>query len=306
MNVLITGGTGLLGQAIVATAGDGARLCVLHRRNYRSSSDGVEEIVLDVLDQPRLAELFTARRFDVVVHAAGMASVDEVERRPEEAWRSNVVGTQNVAELARKSDSRLIYVSSNAVFDGRHAPYRETDDTNPVNTYGRIKVECETLVRRTCPDAAIVRPILMYGWHRPEGRANPATWLLDRLRRGETTHLVTDVYENPLWSLHCGEVIWRVIGLAKGGLFHVAGRDVVNRYELGRLVAQVFDLDASLLHPVDSSFFPSLAPRPRNTSFVTERMHDELGIASLPLQEGLRRMRALGDLAVGSHPGDPR
>lgn len=306
MNLLITGGTGLLGQAIVATAGADARLCVLHRRNYAACSNGVEEVVLDVLDQSRLADLFATHRFDAVVHAAGMASVDEVERRPEEAWRSNVVGTQHIVDLVRKADCRLVYISSNAVFDGRHAPYRETDDTNPVNAYGRIKVECETLVRRACPEAAIVRPILMYGWHRPEGRANPATWLIDRLTRGEPTHLVTDVYENPLWSLHCGEVIWRVIRLGKGGLFHVAGRDVVNRYELGRLVAEVFGLDASLLHPVDSSFFPSIAPRPKNTSFVTERMADELGIASLPLQEGLRRMRALADRAVGSLPGDPR
>lgn len=300
MKVLITGGTGLLGQALVASAPGGERICVLHRRDYRLPANGVEEIVLDVLDPIRLAELFSTHHFDVVVHAAGMASVDEVERHPEEAWRSNVLGTQHIAELVRKKDIRLVYISSNAVFDGCHAPYREEDLTNPVNRYGRIKVECENLVRRSCPEAAILRPILMYGWHLPEGRSNPATWLIDRLTRGEPTSLVTDVYENPLWSFHCGEMIWRLIRLKKSGIFHAAGRDVVNRYELARLVAKVFGLDASLLHPVDSSFFPSIAPRPRNTSFLTERMEAELGIASLPLREGLERMRFLRSHAGAS------
>lgn len=302
MRVLITGGTGLLGRALMATASGEHRLSILHRRNYPVGEAGVEPVVLDVLDPASLAELFETRDFDAVIHAAGVASVDAVERDFEEAWRSNVVGTQHIADLARKQGVRMVYVSSNAVFDGAAAPYREGDATNPINRYGRIKVECERLVARICPDAAIVRPILMYGWHGPEGRANPVTWLLDRLARREPTHLVTDVRENPLWSHQCAEAVWRILRLGKTGTFHIAGQDVVNRYELGQLVARVFGLDASLLHPVDSSFFPSIAPRPRNTSFLTERMQRELGLEPLSVGQGLDRMRASARPALSSGP----
>ncbi len=297
--MLITGGTGLLGQALLATAGGGYQINVLHRRNYSSvRSNGVEECVLDILDRNQLDDLFSTHCFDVVIHAAGIANVDHVERNFEEGWESNVIGTQNIVSLACKKNIRLVYISSNAVFDGTRAPYSERDATNPINRYGRIKAECESIVARSCPDAVIVRPILMYGWQHPQGRHNPVTWIIERLQRGEKLNLVTDVYENPLWSYQCAEAIWRTIQMGKNGVFHLAGKEVVNRYELARMVAQVFDLDSSLLNPVDSSFFPTIAPRPRNTSFVTERMQEELEMDPLPLFEGLIRMRLTAGLQV--------
>ena len=302
MKVLITGGTGLLGQGLIATAEAAHRLSILHLRDYPVSASGVEAVSFDMLDRDRLAEFFAAHDFDVVIHAAGIASVDYVERHFEESWESNVVGTQNVVDLVCKRDMRLVYVSSNAVFDGDRAPYSEDHPTNPVNRYGRIKVECEGIVRRMCQEALIVRPILMYGWHLPQARMNPVTWLIDRLRRGESTHLVNDVYENPLYSHHCAEAIWGAIRLGKTGTFHIAGKEIVNRYELAKLVAQVFDLDATLLHPVDSSFFPAIARRPKNTSFLTKRMQEDLGIEPLSLREGLERMRSLTPSSLLSTP----
>ncbi len=293
VRVLITGGTGLLGQALVATADERYRLTLLHRRDYLVRTKDDEQRVLDIVNQNKLIDFVSTHHFDVVIHAAGLANVDYVETHFEEGWQSNVVGTQNVIDLVVKRDMRLVYISTNAVFDGKCAPYEEDDLTNPINRYGHIKVKCEEIVTRMCPEAIIIRPILMYGWHVPQGRLNPVTWIIDRLQRGEKSHLVTDVYENPLLSYNCAESIWRAIQLKKRGTFHIAGKEVVNRYEFGRLVAELFDLDASLLHPVNSSFFPTIAPRPHNTSFLTKRMQVELGMEPISLSDGLQRMRAV-------------
>jgi dTDP-4-dehydrorhamnose reductase len=130
----------------------------------------------------------------------------------------------------------------------------------------------------------------MYGWHYPSARKNPVTWLLDKLRGGESVPMVTDVYENPLFSLQAGEALWKVAARRDLDLVHLAGGTVVNRYELALAVASQFGLDAGLIKPVDSSFFKHLAPRPHNTSFVTERMEKELGIVPLSLADGLRKM----------------
>lgn len=287
---------------MLATARQEDRLTILHRRDYSLPSNRVEQCVLDILDRKRLADFFATHDFDVVIHAAGIANVDYVERHVEETRRSNLTGTQHIVELVRQHGVRLVYVSSNAVFDGQHAPYREGDSIGPVNAYGRIKVECERLVTRRCPDAVIVRPIFMYGWHAPEVRNNQATWIIERLKNCEPIHLVTDVYENPLWSHHGAEAIWRMIQLDKTGTFHVAGSDIVNRYEFAKQVALAFDLDTSLLRPVDSSFFSGMAPRPRNTSFLTVRMQEELGMEPLPLYDGLERMRALAEPSSFSCP----
>lgn len=289
--VLITGGTGLLARGMEETALPGYRIIGVHLRDYSVPRGKFRHVVLDVRDQRKVDRLFEKYEFEAVVHAAGFASVDYVERHYAESLESNVTGTLNVTSACRRAGCHLIYVSTNAVFDGSSAPYREADPVRPINKYGHIKVECERLIHETLERFTVVRPILMYGWNHPTGRPNPATWLLDKLRRGEVVHMVDDVYENPLYNLQCGEVLWQVIVRKAAGTIHLAGGEIVNRYEFASKLATVFKLERALIKPVDSSFFPDIAPRPRNTSFVTERMERELGIKPLSLEQGLQLMR---------------
>jgi dTDP-4-dehydrorhamnose reductase len=264
----------------------------VHLREYTPSPGRAQHVRVDVRDPRQVDRLFADYNIDTVIHAAGIASVDYVEHHYPESLESNIEGTRNVATACRRVGCHLVYISTNGVFDGTAAPYRESDRVRPVNKYGEIKVECERIVRQMLDDATIVRPILMYGWNHPKGRPNPATWLLDRLSRGEPVHMVTDVCENPLYSLQCGEVLREVIVRKPGGMLHVAGADVVSRYEFAALVADVFGLDPSLIRPVESSFFPTIAVRPKNTSFVTERMEKEMGVVPLTVAAGLRLMKA--------------
>ena len=118
------------------------------------------------------------------------------------------------------------------------------------------------------------------------------TWLLDKLERGQPLPIVTDVSENPLSCLQAGEALWHLVRRPDLKVVHLAGGEVVNRYEFALAVAREFGLDADPIRPVNSSYFPALAPRPHNTSFVTDRMEKELGVRPLTLSEGLRAMAA--------------
>ena len=288
--VLVTGGTGLLGQGLYATVPPGWSIVGIHRRPYQAEAAGVIAMTVDVTSRREVERLFAAHRFDAVVHAAGIASVDYSEQHVEESLESNLGGTRNIAELCALSGARLVYLSTNAVFDGSKAPYRESDPVNPINAYGRIKLACEQLVARTLDRHVIARPILMYGWPHAMGRPNPVTWVIDALGRGETIHVVNDVYENPLHNMRAALAIWAILGSDIGGVVHLAGRDVISRYELARAVVRMFALDESRVREVTSAYFPEIAPRPRNTSFVTTRMESELGVAPSTLEEGLRLM----------------
>jgi len=290
MRVLVTGGTGLLGKGLSETCPSNCVLHVLHRNDRGVVEPPGSELVCDVLDRDTLGKIFRTHNFDVVLHAAGLASVDYVEHHVDEAVESNMTGTANVVECCNQFNKHLIYVSTNAVFDGTRAPYREGDPTCPINMYGRIKVQCEELVAKEAWSYSVVRPIMMYGWPYPSGRQNPVTWLLDRLSHGASVSIVTDVYENPLFYLQCGEALWKLVRRPDIKLVHLAGGEVVNRYEFAVAVAREFGLDAGFIRPVGSNFFPDLAPRPRNTSFVTDRMEKELGVMPLNLTEGLRVM----------------
>ena len=290
--VLVTGGTGLLGKGLEETMPSGWRVVSLHQRAYKVTGSKATHLILDIRDKRAVDRLFARRRFDAVVHAAGIASVDYVENHYAESLESNIVGTLNVTSAARRADTHLIYVSTNAVFDGKKAPYRETDPVHPINQYGRLKVECERLVQETLQRWTIVRPILMYGWNHAVTRPNPATWIYEKLLKGETVSMVTDVHENPLYNISCGHALWAAIAKRPSGIFHLAGRDEVDRYQFALAVAAAFGLDAALVKPVTSKAFPGIAPRPKNTTFVTTRMARELGVRPMGVREGLEAMKA--------------
>lgn len=287
--VLITGGTGLLGQGLFETVPPGWSIVSVHLRAY---DPGAPHIQLDVRDRAALERLFEAHRFDAVVHSAGIASVDISEQHVNESTESNLGGTRNLTELCAATGTRMLYISTNAVFDGESAPYGETDRVNPVNAYGRIKLACERLVQDTLERAVVIRPILMYGWPHAMGRPNPVTWVVDALTRGERINVVDDVYENPLHNIQAAQAIWRILERDLTGIVHLAGGQLVNRHQLALAVARSFGLDASHIRPVPSTFFPHIAPRPRNTSLRTTRMERELGVAPSMLEEGLGSMVA--------------
>ena len=287
MKVLVTGGTGLLGKALTETCPPGNSLIVVHLHPQSHQPAWSTDLVGDVRDRDVMHRLLGSQEFDVVIHAAGISNVDYVERHYGEAVESNITGTANVVECCNQLKKHLIYISSNSVFDGTRAPYQEGDPTCPIHAYGRIKKQCEELVSKAAHSFSIVRPILMYGWNYPSGRQNLVTWLLEHLGRGDSVPIVTDVYENPLFYLQAGEALWKLASQWDLKLVHLAGGEIVSRYEFAQMVASVFDLDGGLIRPVESKFFPDLVPRPRNTAFVTERMEKQLGITPWNIERGL-------------------
>lgn len=294
MNILITGATGLLGKSLVETNVFSHNIIGIYFGRYKMrNTKNVKYYCSDIRDKDAMKGIFNENNIEVVIHTAGIADVDFCQKYYDEAYRSNVIGTQNIIELCKEMDSRLLYVSTNAVFDGKNAPYKEEDAPNPINNYGRIKLECEKKIRETFNGYLIVRPILMYGWNNLNERRNLVTFLLDKLNNKETVNMVTDVYENPLSAYQCADVIWSIIDKDKHGIYHIAGKDVVNRYEYAITIADIFGLDKDLIRPVDSSFFPDIAPRPKNTSYLTKKLEKELGYIPLTLRDGLTQMKGL-------------
>jgi dTDP-4-dehydrorhamnose reductase len=290
MNILITGGAGLLAGYLIETAPPQAALgAIWHAKPIEC--DGCAREQCDITDRTALRDLVSRLRPDWVIHAAGIGNVDLCQNDPVTSRLANVGGTGNIIESCRAAGCRLLYVSTNAVYRGDAPPCAEDAPQEPVNEYGRQKKQCEELVRASGLEWTIVRPILMYGWSRDWSRRDPVVWMLETMRAGGRLNLVDDISENPLSAEECAAAIWRVIETGQAGEFNIAGGDIVSRYQLGQAVAKAFGCDPSLISAVGSGYFKSLAPRPRNTSFDTGKMEAVLGLRPLPLGEGLGRMR---------------
>jgi len=290
--VLITGGTGLLGVAIQQSAPKDIRVSsIYYPERSLSESLPFPIRVADVTDRMQMHSIFEWAKPDVVIHTAAIGSVDFAEKNREKTKKVNVGGTKIVTELCKIYKSRLIYISSNAVFDGCNPLYTETDPVNPINYYGQLKVEAEDIVNESGLSWAIVRPILMYGWPCQGERDNPVVWWVRSLEDGKPIKVVDNVFNKPLPAWSCAEAIWEVIHQHRTGVYHSAGRDHLSLYQFALQVAEVFGLDASLITPVPDSFFPEIAPRPKDTSFDTSKMESELGVKPIGIRDGLLRMK---------------
>jgi len=292
LNVFITAGSGLLGKALLETCPNEFKLNATYFPNKPDSfPESVNFFVLNITDRDRVLKCIKKIKPDVIIHTAAIGSVDFCEKNKDISWATNVDGTKNIIEAARECNSEIVYVSSNAVFDGSNPPYKEGDEVNPISYYGETKVICERLVKNSKLKSVIIRAILMYGWHNPLERQNMVTWILDSISKGVPLKIVNDIYSNPLLSLNCANAIWAVIKKGKTGTFHVAGSDCVSRYDFALKIAEIFDLDKSMLAPVPNSYFTEIAPRPCNTCLCTDKIERELKIKSIGIEEGLKILK---------------
>lgn len=292
MITLITGITGLLGTALVERDRGKTFIRGIYIGDYKTpNTEFVTYAICDATNRDKLFKNFRDDKISCVIHSAGIANTDACQRDPEKAYTSNVIGTKNIIELACLKQAKLVYISTNAIFDGEKPPYSEEDTPNPINRYGALKLECESLIRENIKDPLIIRPILMYGIGNPNERKNFFTWVLEKLKNKEKINMVNDVFENPLLSYQCADIIWNLIDKNATGTYHIAGGDVVSRYEAANLITKVFSMDSALLNPVPSKFFPDIAPRPRNTSYRTTKIERELGITPLGFEKGLTLLK---------------
>jgi dTDP-4-dehydrorhamnose reductase len=293
--ILLTGGTGLLAKSLLESSpADFDLFATYYPDRSLTGVDPRVQNLVDVRDPAQVNAVFDEVRPDVVIHTASIGNVDYAEKHRQEAWDVNVGGTQNMLAGCARHQARMIFISSNAVFDGEHPFYAEDDQVHPINYYGQLKVEGEQVVAQSGVASAIVRPILMYGWPYAGERANPVTWWVSSLEQGKPLKVVDDVHSKPLLAPNCAEAIWVILRGNRTGTYHIAGADHVTLYQFAVETARVFDLDERLIEPVPSSYFPEIAPRPRDTSFKTDRMAEQLQVRPVGIREGLlylKRMR---------------
>lgn len=290
--ILITGGRGLLGKALLETAAPEHKIVATSSRDLRDDVSSKHRLIqLDVANEENVISVFKEWRPTLVVHTASLGNVDYCEKNREEAYGVNVEGTKNIIQGSQEVGSKIIFISSNAVFNGLKAPYSEVSDVSPVNYYGETKVMGEELVIKSNLPFVIVRLVLMYGWNNPEQRQNPVTWLLDKLRKNEKINLIDDTYVNPLFNVQAAEGIWSIVKIDKNGCYHLAGKERVNRFNFGVKTAKVFGFDPNLIEAVGSDYFPGLAKRMPDTTFDISKAEKEIGFIPLTIEQGLLRMK---------------
>lgn len=271
MRILVTGGTGQLGTALSRLAPKVHPVVALGTAK------------LDVRDRDIVRRRFHDHRPEVVIHAAAMTNVDGCETDPASAHRVNVGGTANVIEAAREIGARVVYISTNYVFDGEaDMPYQEGDGPDPISVYGRTKLDAETIVGAE-PSSVIIRTAMLYD----ETGRNLVNTMLRLAATQPRLVGVDDQFGNPTYAGDLAEAIFGLIETNASGIFHLVNQGVTSWYGWAREIFQVVG-NPIPIDPIPANSFPRPARPPRYGALENTRAA-ALGIQLPAWEDGLRR-----------------
>lgn len=253
-----------------------------------SRENGFQYIQLDFTDPFAVHDVFEKYKPEIIIHAGAMTTVDDCEQQQWQAYLNNVEGTVTMLINAEVQKSFFVFVSTDFVFDGEKGFYLEEDISNPVNFYGKTKMEAEDAVKEYEYDWAIVRTSLVYG--RPiAGRGNILSIVKEKLERGEKYSVVDDQVRTPTFVEDLATGIVSIIEKRAIGIFHLSGVDVLTPYQMACKTADHLQLDKSLIKKVTATDFSQPAQRPLKTNFVIDKARKELGYNPISFEEGLRK-----------------
>ncbi len=287
--ILITGASGFIGENIAHRLRmGGARVYLVSAgRQPRASAEKCFTADLGVRGQ--FARALGDLPVDAVVHTAAVINPDACQRDPARAHAVNVEGTREVAEWAESRRARMIYFSTDLVYNGTKPFFREDDPPDPTNVYGKTKLEGEERVRRTCSHWVVMRLALSYG----PTRGSRGDWtekMRAALAEGKELTLFTDQFRTPAYAGDTAEAVFRFAGgEGRTGVYHMGGRERVSRYEFGIKFARVYGIPKERIRPIRMADLPMDAPRAPDCSLNTEKISRDLGLSLCDVDEGLRR-----------------
>ncbi|MEM7819477.1 MAG: dTDP-4-dehydrorhamnose reductase [Candidatus Aenigmatarchaeota archaeon] len=283
MKILNIGASGLVGGSLYKKLSNKAY--ILGTYNQIKIDNFVK---LDIVNKDDVMKVVSDFYPDIIFLTAALTNVDLCEENKELCWRINVQGTRNVVHAANKIGAKLIFFSSDYVFDGKSGPYSEEDKINPINNYGKSKIEAENIIKELS-DYLIIRTTVVYG--NELQCKNFASRTIKSLREGKTVKAVVDQISTPTYV---GDLADKVIILTKRkkkGIYNVAGPDLMSRYEFAKHIANVFNLDENLIVPVTTLELRQKAPRPLKAGLKTNKLYMELGLRTMSVIEGLEAMK---------------
>lgn len=256
MKVLVTGAAGQLGKDVVI---------LLKQKGYEVLA--CERHTLDITNQKQCETVVMEFQPHAIIHCAAYTAVDAAETDVERAYLVNATGSRNLAVAAEKVQAKIVYISTDYVFDGQSPePYHEYDNTDPRSIYGKSKRAGEVLTQSLSSRYFIVRTSWVYGMH----GNNFVKTMLKLGQEKPLLNVVDDQKGSPTYTVDLAAFLYELIQTEKYGIYHASNSGSCTWYEFTKAIledaAQILDLKVTAsLEPCTTDLFPRPAPRPQNS-----------------------------------------
>ena len=274
MRCLITGAGGLLGSALST---------VMDRRGMEYKALAKSD--LDVTDRYATERCISAENPHIVFHCAAFTNVDMAESERNTSIAVNAGGASNVAEACKAVESRMVFFSTDYVFDGtKRTPYSTNDKPDPLSVYGKSKLAGENAVVVSGVDALLIRTSWLYG----AVGENVVRMVIQRAREGRPLQLVDDQTGSPTWAEHVAELTLDLVKHQASGTYHITDSGEASWYDLGREVLSICGLYCEI-KPISTEDWGAPAPRPRYSVLDSSKVEAFLGRKMTPWREALKK-----------------
>ena len=263
MNILITGANGMLAQDLKDTLMPEHELVMVDMNEF------------DICDEKSTHDFIVGERPEVVIHCAAYTNVDKAEDESELAYKVNAEGTRNIANSCRAANASLLYISTDFIFDGKNNKPYTTDDTNflnPLNIYGKSKLQGEEHVKNICEKYFIVRTSWLYGKY---GK-NFVSTMLKLAQTHDTLKVVSDQIGRPTYAPHLSYAISRLIETNAYGTYHISNNGQCSWYDFAKEIFKIAELDMNV-EPITSQEYGNKAVRPQYSVMDLTKIESLLG-----------------------------
>ena len=284
--ILITGGSGLLGQYINIEAAKENDILTLYNQHSGNCTE-FKNALADITNFTLMKGIFSTFKPDVVIHTAAITNpVPLPDQNPKDVYNVNVNATENLAKLCDQFGAMLIYVSTDLVYAGyRGSMLKEEAKLIPASLYAETKLMGEVKVRKTLSNYLILRTALLYGFGLNHSRCHFHK-MNDELKSGRPVNLFMDQFRTPISLQEAAEIITELARMnVVNETINVGGLERVSRYELGEILCLVARYDKSLLQKITMDELPEL-PKVKDVSLNTDKLQS-LGFKQKSIEENI-------------------
>lgn len=288
--ILITGGSGFLGGYLVKSAQFEYNVISTYFSNRPDYPD-VNWLYLDLGNLADIKNVLIDHRPDLVIHNAAITNADYCEKHKELTELINISASKKISSVCHSIGSRIVYISSDLVFNGASAPYSESTEPEPLSCYGLSKLQGEKAIAAANPDHIIVRPSIMYG---PAGIAGTSfsEKLITSWKNGIVTNLFTDQIRTPIFAGNLAGAIIELSQIDFTGILNLSGTERINRYKFGLYLTDYLKFDRDLVKPVKMADIKLAGKRPADVSLKNDLAKKLLKTRLLDAREGIRKAYA--------------
>jgi len=283
MKFLVTGSAGLVGRQVVKDLVEQGETVYSAFHNLQPENGIPTQ--MDLSSDDKIIQVIEKANPDAILHLAAITDVDLCEKEKELAMKINCHATEIIAKQAAKQKSFFVYVSTDYVFDGEKGMKKESDPTNPVDFYGKSKLEGEKAVMNLASSWCIARTSTPYGIH-PKKKSFPV-WVSENLHKNQEINVVIDQFTSPTYVPNLSRMLIEIAKRQLVGILHLAGATRISRYEMAEIVADKLNLDKKLLQPTNIDDMKWLAKRPKDSSLDVSEAFSILEEKPFIIEQGI-------------------